>query len=49
MEPLHECLLDICHMCGLGASYPRHGFFFWVDPYVQMIPNRFEDLHDTQT
>ena len=46
MEPVHEPKLDICCLHGLGAPYPEHTFF--VDPYMQMIPNQFENLHDTQ-
>ena len=26
MEPVHEPKLDICHLCGLGATYPKHVF-----------------------
>lgn len=37
VEPVHEPKLDICHLCGLGASYLET--FFYVDPNVQMIPN----------
>ena len=40
MEPDHEPKLDICHLCGLGATYPRNGFF--VDPYVKIIPHRYK-------
>lgn len=41
----------------LHTGYPKHhglgGMIFWtcfffVDPDVQMIPNRSENLHDTQ-
>jgi hypothetical protein len=47
MEPVHEPKLDICHLRSFGATYPKH--VFNVGPYVQMIPNWFEILHETQT
>ena len=24
VELIHECLLDICHLCNLGVAYPNH-------------------------
>ena len=27
MELVHEPKLDICHLRGLGATYPKHLFF----------------------
>ena len=41
MEQVHKPKLYIFHLCNLGATYPKRVFF--VDRYVQMIPNRFED------
>ena len=29
-----------------SATYPKH--YFFVDPYVQIIPNWFKILQDTQ-
>ena len=26
LEPLHECLVDICDLRGLKATYPKHVF-----------------------
>ena len=40
MELVHKQNLDICHLHDWGATYPIH--FFFVDPYVQMIPNWFQ-------
>ena len=45
MKLLHECMVDNCHIHGLGTTYPKHVF---LDPYVQMIPNWSKNLHDTQ-
>ena len=45
MESLHECLLDICHLHGLGQHIPS---MFIIDPYVQMIPNWSKNVRDTQ-
>ena len=28
MELVHQCLLDICHLYGLGAIYLKHVFLF---------------------
>ena len=46
MELVHELKLDIFHLCGLGATYPKH--VFSVDPYVLMIPNWSKNLHAIQ-
>ena len=37
MELVHDHLLDICHLCGLGGNISST--YFFVDPYVQIIPN----------
>ena len=26
VEPVHKCQPDICHLHGLGATYPKHVF-----------------------
>ena len=53
VEPVHESKFDICRLLGLGATYPKHVFFLklflFLGPYVQMISNWYEDMHDTQT
>ena len=46
VELIHKRILGICHLFSLGATNPKHVL---VDPYVQMFPNRFENLHHTQT
>ena len=35
VESVHKLKLDICHLCGLGATYPKHVF----EPHAQMTPN----------
>ena len=46
MERVHKPKLDICHLHGLGATYPK--YIFLVDPYVHMIPNWYTKLYDKQ-
>ena len=52
MNPIHERMLDICNLCGSGATYPKHVFLkkknnliILYDPYVQTISNSSENLH----
>lgn len=45
VELVHKRLLDIWHLRGLVATYPKH--VFNVDSSIQMIPNWSEKLHNT--